>query len=110
MSTVTDQPVPFVLEREKHIEMLFRAFHRTCRPSTEPQDLVHVQTKGLLSEDCSPTSQAAIIEKENVVKEEQWITETLPVGLAPLQTVSQLQITSIPELQGIRNYTVITSL
>ncbi|XP_062844108.1 phospholipid scramblase 2 [Trichomycterus rosablanca] len=89
MSTVKDQPIPFGLEREKHIEMLFRAFHRTCRSSTDPQDLVAtpVQRKCLLPGDCSPTSQAAIMEKENG-------------GLALLQTVSQLQITSIPELQG----------
>ncbi|XP_053083512.1 phospholipid scramblase 3 isoform X1 [Pangasianodon hypophthalmus] len=101
MSTITAQPLPYGLEREKHIEMLFRAFHQRWRSSTDPQDLATTPapTQGPVSGDLSPTFQAASLET-NRHKGEQWVTETLPAGLAALRTVSQIHITAVPELQG----------
>ncbi|KAM9439615.1 phospholipid scramblase 3 [Clarias gariepinus] len=87
MSTITAQPLPYGLEREKHIEMLFRAFHRRWRSSTDPQELTSAPApaQGPLYGDLSSTFHAA---------------ETLPAGLAALRTVNQMHITSIPELRG----------
>ncbi|KAF5904500.1 phospholipid scramblase family member 5-like, partial [Clarias magur] len=101
MSTITTQPLAYGLEREKHIEMLFRAFHRRWRSSTDPQELTPAPAPAQvpLYGDLSATFQSAGLEANNH-KGEQWITETLPAGLAALRTVSQMHITSIPELRG----------
>uniref|UniRef100_A0AAR2ISL3 Phospholipid scramblase n=2 Tax=Pygocentrus nattereri TaxID=42514 RepID=A0AAR2ISL3_PYGNA len=107
MSTVTAQPLPFVLEREKHIEMLFRAFSRRWRPSTDPQELTapHDHRHSHISSHQSSDGggiRTVGMEMNSVGKEEQWITAGLPAGLAVLRTVRQLHITAIPELQGPR--------
>ncbi|KAI4881432.1 hypothetical protein NFI96_014471, partial [Prochilodus magdalenae] len=113
MSTVTAQPLPFVLEREKHIEMLFRAFSRRWRPSTGLQEITaplehrhgHFPAHSALTPQTAGSSDfegvlTAGMEMCSMGKEEQWITAGLPAGLAVLRTVSQLHITAIPELQG----------
>ncbi|XP_034411201.1 phospholipid scramblase 3 [Cyclopterus lumpus] len=84
MSAVTNQPLPFgQLEREKHIQMIFRAFHNSCGPSCETMENGSTQPPGTVS---SPGL------------EEQW-----PAGshfMSALETVSQIHITARPELQG----------
>ncbi|XP_030629313.1 phospholipid scramblase 2 [Chanos chanos] len=81
ISTVTSQPLPFGrLEREKHIEMLFRAFHRRWSPSMDLQDSAVSAAQG----DGVPSGSHV----------------GLPGALAPLSTVTQLRITARPELQG----------
>uniref|UniRef100_A0A3B1K891 Phospholipid scramblase n=1 Tax=Astyanax mexicanus TaxID=7994 RepID=A0A3B1K891_ASTMX len=115
MSTVSAQPLPFGLEREKHIEMLFRAFSRRWRPSTSPQELTTPPTYryGPFPDPPAPTSLSAGsseggrvrvsgAELNSVEKAEQWVTAGLPAGLAVLRSVSQLHITAVPELQGPR--------
>uniref|UniRef100_A0A8B9HKY4 Uncharacterized protein n=1 Tax=Astyanax mexicanus TaxID=7994 RepID=A0A8B9HKY4_ASTMX len=115
MSTVSAQPLPFGLEREKHIEMLFRAFSRRWRPSTSPQELTTPPTYryGPFPDPPAPTSlspgsseggrvRVSGAELNSVEKAEQWVTAGLPAGLAVLRSVSQLHITAIPELQGPR--------
>ncbi|XP_071783025.2 phospholipid scramblase family member 5 [Centroberyx gerrardi] len=116
MSAVTNQPLPFGrLEREKHIQMIFRAFHSRRRPSCESQD------------SAGPKSHPAPPDWESVEKPpglalgskmgnghvqppgklsrpevgEQWLGEAVgPDSMAVLDTVSQIHITARPELQG----------
>lgn len=80
-SSVTTQPLPFGLEREKHIDMIFRAFHGQIRPTDEPQNLsLVVQAAG---------------------PETEMNSEDKRLGkLAVLRTVKRLHITARPELQG----------
>ncbi|KAF7692613.1 phospholipid scramblase family member 5 [Silurus meridionalis] len=103
MSTIMAQPLPYGLEREKHVEMFFRAFQHRWRSSPNPQDLTTTTApaQGPLYGHLSPTFHAAVLDS-NRHKGEQCVTETLPAGLAALETVSQLHITAIPELQGPR--------
>lgn len=67
----------------------------------DPQGLTTTSapTQGPIYEDLLPTFQAADLET-NRHNGEQWVTQTLPAGLAALGTVSQIYITAMPELQG----------
>ncbi|XP_076837725.1 phospholipid scramblase family member 5 [Brachyhypopomus gauderio] len=112
MSTVTAQPLPFSLEREKHIEMLFRAFQRRWRLPTDPQEHVAsaAHRQGPFPGHAAPPTQPAGpggpgaggegAEVDAGVRAEMWGTVGVPAGLAVLRSVSQLHITAIPELQG----------
>ncbi|XP_042354251.1 phospholipid scramblase family member 5 [Plectropomus leopardus] len=116
MSAVTNQPLPFGrLEREKHIQMIFRAFQNRCGPScechTHSTTPKHHQTPP--EHESEPLSGPVPGSKRGNVYaqpprmvrrpevEEQW-----PGGAAGLhftsvlETVSQIQITARPELQG----------
>uniref|UniRef100_A0A671LV44 Phospholipid scramblase n=1 Tax=Sinocyclocheilus anshuiensis TaxID=1608454 RepID=A0A671LV44_9TELE len=86
--SVTTQPLPFGLEREKHIDMLFRAFHRQIRPTTDTQDLTPVlrDTGRTRGQDGGPGWKET--DNERVGK------------LSVLRTVTRLHITARPELQG----------
>ncbi|XP_066509101.1 phospholipid scramblase 2-like [Hoplias malabaricus] len=84
MSTLTAQPLPFSLEREKHIEMLVRNISRKWRPTAD------VQEPSTLSD--YTQAHAA----QNAVSSEG------EGALTALRTVSQLHITAKPELQGPR--------
>uniref|UniRef100_A0A8C2C432 Phospholipid scramblase n=1 Tax=Cyprinus carpio TaxID=7962 RepID=A0A8C2C432_CYPCA len=86
--SVTTQPLPFGLEREKHIDMLFRAFHRQIRPTTDMQDLTPVlrDTGRTREQDEGPGWKETYNER----------LEKLSV----LRTVTRLHITARPELQG----------
>ncbi|XP_070829345.1 phospholipid scramblase 2 [Chaetodon trifascialis] len=76
MSTVTSQPPPFArLEREKHIQMIFRAFQNSCGPSCEHQT----------PPDCESDEQLSGSHFMSV-----------------LETVSQIHITARPQLQGLQ--------
>ncbi|KAI7809311.1 phospholipid scramblase family member 5 [Triplophysa rosa] len=81
-SSVTTQPLPFGLEREKHIDMIFRAFHRQVRPTDEPQNV-------------SLVVQAASPEETEIDSEDKRLGK-----LDVLRTVTRLHITARPELQG----------
>ncbi|XP_024246678.1 phospholipid scramblase 1 [Oncorhynchus tshawytscha] len=119
MSAVTTQPLPFGrLEREKHIERLFRAFHSQRRLSTNPQGLPgsipHHGTSDLGSEDqqqgLGPGGPGGKGENGHMrprasggpeIAGEQWLNGVGgQEGLALLDAVSQLRITARPELQG----------
>ncbi|CAB1317126.1 unnamed protein product, partial [Coregonus sp. 'balchen'] len=110
MSAVTAQPLPFGrLEREKHIESLFRAFHSRRRPSADPQglpgSLPHHGPPDLGSEDqrlgLGPGDPGGKGENGHVRPRASGGPETAgQEGLALLDTVSQLHITARPELQG----------
>ncbi|XP_045908832.1 phospholipid scramblase 1 [Micropterus dolomieu] len=117
MSAVTNQPLPFGrLEREKHVQMIFRAFQNRCAPSCEchtgsPGAKPH-QTPIDLESDEQPAGPAPGRKVEDGYTqplgkacrpgvEQQW-----PGGAAGshfmsvLDTVSQIHITVRPELQG----------
>ncbi|XP_029309320.1 phospholipid scramblase family member 5 [Cottoperca gobio] len=117
MSAVTNQPLPFGrLEREKHIQMIFKAFQNRCGPSCEchthsPGPKCHQTPPDWKSEeqlsDLAPgrnmensyTQPPEKVSKPEV--EEQW-----PGGAAGshfmsvLETVNQIHITARQELQG----------
>ncbi|XP_035526563.1 phospholipid scramblase family member 5 [Morone saxatilis] len=115
MSAVTSQPLPFDrLERERHIQMIFRAFQNRCGPSCEchahsPGPKLHQtppdwESDGQLS-GLAPGTKIKNLQPPGKVSrpgvEEKW-----PGGAAgshfmsALETVSQIQITARPELQG----------
>ncbi|XP_015216807.2 phospholipid scramblase family member 5 isoform X1 [Lepisosteus oculatus] len=123
VSAVTVQPVPFrPLEREKHIESLFRAFTRGRRHAPEPQDTPVSRSLGdglspRLTEDHEHENSQGGTEKRaalelHTLKEAELraglssIQEPVMAvagedqGLALLETVSQLRIMARPELQG----------
>ncbi|XP_043079774.1 phospholipid scramblase family member 5 isoform X2 [Puntigrus tetrazona] len=84
--SVTAQPLPFGLEREKHIDMLFRAFHRQVRPTEDVQDLTPADAGRTRGQDGG----AGWKEKD---------CERLG-KLSVLRPVTRLHITTRPELQG----------
>nr|XP_055059393.1 phospholipid scramblase family member 5 [Misgurnus anguillicaudatus] len=86
--SVTTQPLPFGLEREKHVDMIFRAFHRQIRPTDDTQDLSHV----------IQAADPVMGKRENGASGE---TEDKRLGkLSVLKTVKRLHITARPDLQG----------
>lgn len=117
MSAVTNQPLPFGrLEREKHIQRIFKTMQNPCAPSCEchthsPGPKPHQAPPNWESDE--PLSGLAPGRKmENgymqppgkvnrPAEEKQW-----PGGAAEshfisvLETVSQIHITARPELQG----------
>lgn len=115
MSAVTNQPLPFDrLEREKHIQMIFRAFHNHCGPSCEC--LTH--SSGLRPHPTPPAQesdqQQSRLAPERKMENMQLlgkvnrpeVQEQWPGGagasnfMSMLETVSQIHITARPELQG----------
>ncbi|KAF7662720.1 hypothetical protein LDENG_00227530 [Lucifuga dentata] len=110
MSAVTNQPLPFgPLEREKHIQMIFRDFHSQHRSSCESQDSPRPK-----SHQTSPNGQS--VEQLPSLAPGKKKMENGHVGspgipsrtgdtvspdcLALLDMVSQIHITARPELQG----------
>ncbi|XP_055359696.1 phospholipid scramblase 2 isoform X2 [Betta splendens] len=113
MSVVTNQPLPFGrLEREKHIQMIFRAFQNRCRPSEShslspkhsPQQAPAEWTEQL--PDASPERKLKSVYIRPPGKlNRPVVDEQKPGGAAGsdftsmLETVSQIHITARPELQ-----------
>ncbi|TRY69737.1 hypothetical protein DNTS_035417 [Danionella cerebrum] len=73
-SCVTAQPLPIGLEREKHIDVLFKALHRQIRPEAHTQDAYHTTDTHT--------------EREVLHR------------LTALRSVTRLHITGRPQLQG----------
>ncbi|KAK2822325.1 hypothetical protein Q5P01_022390 [Channa striata] len=111
MSAVTNQPLPFGrLEREKHIQMIFRAFQNRCGPSPEchssgepkPYQTPPEQISGLTPEVKIKNSHKLPPGKPN----RPGLEEQRPGGAGGsdftsiLETLSQIHITAKPELQG----------
>ncbi|XP_030016190.1 phospholipid scramblase 2 [Sphaeramia orbicularis] len=112
MSAVTNQPLPFGrLEREKHIEMIFRAFQNRCGPSCDcntqssrptPHETSPHQDSDELPSGLAPGRKTlnSNIQQMGGLKtsgpEEPRGTDNLSV----LDTISQIHITARPELQG----------
>lgn len=107
MSTVTVQPLPFGrLERERHIEALFHAFHKVPGPSLDCRD--SAVFPGLQGVD-SGHEEGEVMEKEaeggvgsggdGNQRRHGYGAE----GLTLLNNISQLHITARPELQGQRS-------
>ncbi|KAM9718698.1 phospholipid scramblase 2 [Menidia menidia] len=117
MSVVTHQPLPFgPPERERHIQMIFRAFKNRCEPSCEcqahsvrPKSLQEAPDRGSeghLSE-LSPQSgaetsygQSSVALKRPGLEEQNVGDEAKLDFMTILETVSQIHITARPELQG----------
>ncbi len=115
MSAVTNQPLPFDrLEREKHIQMIFRAFRNHCGPSSEGLTHSSGPKPQQMPLDWDPDEQPSHLapgrKMENTRRlgkvnrlemEEEW-----PEGAAgsnvmsELEAVSEIHITARPELQG----------
>lgn len=116
MSVVTKQPLPIGrLEREKHIQMIFRVFQNRCGPSPE----CHCH-----SAEHKPHNTPAALESEEHLSEmnmknihmqppgkltRPWVEEHRPGSAAGsdftsmLESVCKIQITARPELQGMKN-------
>ncbi|KAG5847547.1 phospholipid scramblase family member 5 [Anguilla anguilla] len=120
MSAVTVQPLPFGrLEREKHIETLFRAFQRRLRWSADPEVPMASHSLGgpvspqLPSPDVPGLRQereeeghmdigrGAVGVEMDIRTDGNHHTGTEKAeGLALLDSINQLRITAKPELQG----------
>lgn len=117
MSPVTNQPVPVgQLEREKHIQMIFRAFKNRCEPSCECQTQApgakpHRELPDWESEDqlSDPTPQRGVEElrvQTPGASRRLEVEEQKPEGaggldlMSVLERLSQIHITARPELQG----------
>lgn len=116
MSAVTNQPLPFGrLEREKHIRMIFRAFQNTGEPSCECQ--THSQRPKphrtppdwKCAEQLSGPASLMAAEKVHMQSpgeaktraEEKWLERADGSDCySVLDSVSQIHITTKPELQG----------
>ncbi|XP_005476270.1 phospholipid scramblase 2 isoform X1 [Oreochromis niloticus] len=113
MSAVINQPLPFGrLEREKHIHMVFRAFHNRCGPSCEcqtkstppkshqtPPDLeFEEQLSGQTAE--NGLMQPPVIMNRSEKKWEKTGRAVRSCFMSVLETASEIHITAKPELQG----------
>lgn len=117
MSAVINQPLPFGrLEREKHIHMVFRAFHNRCGPSCEcqtkstppkshqtPPDLeFEEQLSGQTAE--NGLMQPPVIMNRSEKKWEKTGRAVRSCFMSVLETASEIHITAKPELQGEEDY------
>ncbi|XP_029930906.1 phospholipid scramblase family member 5 [Myripristis murdjan] len=116
MSAVTNQPLPFGrLERENHIQMIFRAFRGQARPSCESQVSPGPQPHPVHSDWASRERLSGLVlgnKMENghvqapgalrgpEVGEQRLGDAAGPDCMEMLDTVSQIHITARPELQG----------
>ncbi|XP_074544499.1 phospholipid scramblase family member 5 [Halichoeres trimaculatus] len=117
MTAVTNQPLPFGgLEREKHIQMIFRAFQNRCGPSCEchthlpgprphrpPPDWgsdeqTSALTPGRKVENIFLIQPSAKVNRPGVEEQPGGVVGSNFMSV--LETVSQIHITARPELQG----------
>lgn len=118
MTAVTNQPLPFGrLERERHIQMIFRAFQNRCGPSCECHTHLTGPKPHQPPPDWESDEQASALAPGRKVENIFFIhpsgkvnrprVEEQPgdvVGsnlMSVLETVSQIHITARPELQGM---------
>ncbi|KAM4552628.1 phospholipid scramblase 3 isoform 1-T1 [Odontesthes bonariensis] len=113
MSAVTHQPLPFgPLEREEHIQMIFKAFKNHCEPACECQTHLarpksHQEHRGWASEGqlSDLTSQNSRVQPPGALKRPEVEGQKLgdEAGLnfmTVLETAGQIHVTARPELQG----------
>ncbi|XP_040912103.1 phospholipid scramblase family member 5 [Toxotes jaculatrix] len=111
MSAVTSQPLPFVrLEREKHIQMIFRAFKNRCGPSCECQTHSPGPKPLQMPPDWESDEQLSGPERKmdnSYMQPSEKGMEEQNLGgaagldfMSVLETVSQIHISARPELQG----------
>lgn len=116
MSAVTNQPLPFGrLERENHIQMIFRAFRGQARPSCESQVSPGPQPHPVHSDWASRERLSGLVLGNKTgnghvrapgalsgpeVGEQRLGDAAGPDCMEMLDTVSQIHITARPELQG----------
>lgn len=111
MSAVTSQPLPFDrLEREQHIQMIFRAFRNRCGPACEfhghsPESKLH---HALHWGSDDPLSSASVRVAEHPLapvsrreaKDQQCGAAAASCFISMLETVEKIHITTRLELQG----------
>lgn len=105
MSTVTSQPVPFdCLEREKHIQAIFRAFKNRCGPTCQCQ----LPSHGLTSSHQTPHPDGQYEAQSSLAPpgttngsqvEKHWPAAGTHF-MSKLQTVDKFEITARPDVQG----------
>lgn len=110
MSAVTNQPLPFGgLERERHIQMIFRAFKNRCGPSCECQTHKSEEKSCHAPPSWEPDEQqldqreteTSCILLKRLKEEEEDLRDTAGLQfMSALESVSQIHITARPELQG----------
>uniref|UniRef100_UPI0037E7236E phospholipid scramblase 1 n=1 Tax=Semicossyphus pulcher TaxID=241346 RepID=UPI0037E7236E len=110
MSAVTNQPLPFGgLEREKHIQMIFRAIQTRCGPSSEPSpgpkphqpppdwdEQLSDVAPGRKVENIFYMQPPGKVNRPGLEEQQRGGSHFMSV----LETVSQIHITARPELQG----------
>ncbi|KAJ3595077.1 hypothetical protein NHX12_004382 [Muraenolepis orangiensis] len=111
MSAVTEQPLPCGrLEREKHIETFFRAFHGRSGPLRSPQDSPRARpSQGLpdwvAEDDLSdlgpgrPRENGIGLQQVNGLREGDEDGPQLN-SMVALESARQLHVTARPDLQG----------
>ncbi|KAM4728628.1 phospholipid scramblase family member 5 [Anableps anableps] len=117
MSAVTSQPPPFgPLEREKHIQGIFRAFKNRCGPSCECQTHSDEAKSHQVLPDLEPEKHSSDLSLHSGIQDicmqpsalkslkvvENLNDEAGLQFLSALETVRQIQVTARPELQGLR--------
>uniref|UniRef100_A0A3Q3R6E0 Phospholipid scramblase n=1 Tax=Monopterus albus TaxID=43700 RepID=A0A3Q3R6E0_MONAL len=111
MSVVTNQPLPFGgLEREKHIQMIFRAFQNRCGHSCECHSHSHEHKPHTMppaqetEEQLSGLAPCYIHPPEKLnrpgVEEQRSRGAARPDFASMMEPVSQIHITARPALQG----------
>lgn len=105
MSAVTSQPLPFDrLEREKHIQAIFRAFRNRCGPTCQcqlpsPRLTSSNQTPAPDWESETRSSPAPLLTTNSSQVERRWPTAGRRF-LSTLQAADKIEITARPEVQG----------
>lgn len=108
MSAVTSQPLPFDrLEREKHIQAIFRAFKNRCGPSCQ----CHLPSPGLPSLHQTPPPDWEYEAQSSVpplgTRNGSRVEKRWPAAgshfMSTLQAVDKIEITARPEVQGGSN-------
>lgn len=111
MTAVTNQPLPLGhLEREKHIQMIFRAFQNRCGPCECQSHTPAAKAQPVVSE-WDPDQQFSVLSPEKKienrvtlpsqkVEEQNQESSTRSDFMTVLETVSQIHIRAQPELQG----------
>lgn len=97
---MTHQPLPFGrLEREKHIQMIFRAFKNRCGPTCQ----CHIPSQGLTTSHQTPPPDWESEEQSRMVNRPQ-VEKAWPAAgsylMSALQTADKIDIIARSELQG----------
>ncbi|XP_029970026.1 phospholipid scramblase 1 [Salarias fasciatus] len=95
MTAVSSQPLSFGgLEREKHIQMVFKAFQKRCGPSCE------FQAPSAAATSCLRPADGALEELQAAAGLQEQSPPAAAPFLSELEPVSRIQIFAKPDLQG----------